>query len=449
MVIGGYRNNKGWIQPGYFIQSILAIFLLIGNFSTIFAALPTPSSLSLPGLVHIAIAHNKDLQAARHNVAIAQTRLAQAGLWPNPSLTLSNTDDRFFSHEGEYTRSAGFTQEFPVAGRIGAQQQVARVDVAIAKTEIREAERKLQNNVASSYYTLILINQRIALDNRLLSNTQQLVQATHNRLHAGEVSIIDANTAQLEYQRLLQEKNSLVGQRRNQMALLNLLLGRPAFSPLALYETLPRLQALPSLNTLQQLALRYRPDFATLLLKLNRSCANVLLARSQRFADWTLGVSVEQNLQVVEGAPPQTPTKALTLNVAIPLPLLNTGSAKIEEANRAGTQAYTELAAQRLAIQNEVAGNYAQTQTLSHSLFQAQQHLLPLGTRNLQIAKKAYQNGQLSLLDVIQTQRQQNDAEVSYLNALNQYCQAWVKLENSVGISLYSLTSTHQLGKGA
>lgn len=448
MPVGINQRGKN-IRWRYFISCVIAIFLLLGFFSLASANPSQQSLLSLPNLIHIALTNNKDLQATRHNVAIAETRLAQAGLWPNPSLNLNNTDDRFFSHEGEYTRSAGFTQEFPVAGRIGAQQQIARVDVVIAQTEIRDAMRKLRNDISLNYYGLVLLDQRIQLDDRLLSSTQQLVQATHNRLHAGEVSIIDANTAQLEYQRLLQEKNILLGQRRNQLAALNQLLGRPAFSPLTLQETLPTMKALPSLSALQQQALCYRPDFVGLWLKLNRARADVLLARSQRFADWTLGVAVEQNLQVLEGVPSQTPTRALTLNLAIPLPVLNNGNARILEANQKGTQAYAELVARRLSVQDEVAGNYAQTQILSLSLSQAQHNLLPLGAHNLQIAKKAYQNGQLSLLDVIQTQRQQNDAEVSYLNALDQYCQAWVKLEYSVGISLYSLASTHQSGKVA
>lgn len=433
MRAGLFHRSNCW-----FYRLICAELVGILSFSTLALSHNDRPNLPLSRVIQTALLENKDLKAARLNVSIAAARLNQAGLWQNPSLNLTNTDDRFFSHAGEYTRGIGFSQNFPVGGRIGAQQQVACVDVAIAEAEVREFERKLQLDVALNYYSLVVLERRLRLINQLQANAQQLVKVTHNRLHAAEISELDANTAQLEYQRLLQEKSVLTAQRLNQTAQLNQLLGRKASTNMYFPKTIPSVKHLPSLNELQIYALQNRPDFNALWLTLNRTHAEVLLARSQRFADWTLNAAIEQNHQALDSLPSQKPSRALNLSLAIPIPLFNDGHARILEASNSSAQADAQLAARRLAIKAEVAGNYAEFKVLENSLKQAKQHLLPLSNRNLHLSKNAYTKGQISLLDVIQLQRQQSDLQTAYLNTLERYCQAWVKLKISMGKSLVS-----------
>lgn len=83
----------------------------------LYASLATARrALTLQKIIQIALVNNKDLNAARYNVAIAKSRWIQADLWPNPSLNLSNNNDRLFNGEGEYLRSAGFSQVFSISG---------------------------------------------------------------------------------------------------------------------------------------------------------------------------------------------------------------------------------------------------------------------------------------------------------------------------------------------
>jgi outer membrane protein TolC len=105
--------------------------------------------LALRQLITQALSGNKDLQAARFATAQARARLVQAGVLPNPRLELTNKNDALFKNEGEYTASIGFSQQFPVAGRIARQKDVARVDIDLAVAEIKEAEWKLAGDVAN------------------------------------------------------------------------------------------------------------------------------------------------------------------------------------------------------------------------------------------------------------------------------------------------------------
>lgn len=404
----------------------------------VFFALPTlvfaKSTLSLKQITQIALHTNRDLKAARFNVSIARARLVQAGLWSNPSLNLTSNDDSAFNNEGEYSRTAGFTQAFPISGRIAQQKKVARVDVVKAVAEIREAERQLSANVANAFYAVVVTERRLKQQNYLLNLNQQLVQVTHNRYHVAEVSELDNNTARLEFQRVNQEKHLLESVKISQIAQLNQLLGRAATAPLALDLNAPKLTPWPKLNTLQALALKNRPDRRALLLTIQRANANVHLARTSRFADWTVGLGVQQDKIVVEGAPPQQADRTLGLSVAIPLPLLNQNQGLIAEAIATGTQAIMALKALNLAIETQVASNYAQLKLLQQALQQNQNQSLQLAIKNMQLAREAYKNGQLSLLNVVQVQRQQNDVQLTYLTNLEKYFQAYVAMCTAIGV---------------
>ncbi len=390
-------------------------------------------AVSLKELTQLAIDHNKDLRAARFNVAIAAGRLVQAGLWSNPNFNVSNNDDRLFNNEGEYSRSAAFTQAFPISGRIAKQKTVARIDVERARAEIREVERQLSAKVAVAFYALVVTEKRLQQANYLLRINRELVNVIHDRYHAAEISKLDDNSARIEYQRIEQDKHLLHSLRISQYATLNQLLGRKANQPLRIQLETPIHLKLLKLKTLQSFALQHRPDRQSLWLAVGRANADRRLAKAQRFADWTLGLGVQQDKIVVENGPPQPADRTLGVTLSIPLPLLNANQGRILEAAATGTQALMALRALNLAIETEVASNYAQLKALHASLVQAKNTSLRLSIENIKLAQDAYQNGQISLLNVLQIQRQQNDLQNAYLNTLEKYFQVYVALCTAMG----------------
>lgn len=418
------------MKRGYFYCWQGLLFLSLLSLSGLALAI---KALTLSELSQIAIHNNKDLKTAQYAIQLAGARLVQAGLWSNPSINLNNTDDHLLTDEGEYTRSLGFTQAFPISGRIGKQKNLARVDIALALAEIRNAKRLLKGEVANRYYALLISEKRLNQLLELLALNKQLVKVTQNRFLAAEVSELDANTAKLEYQRILQEKQVLDSLRISQRAELNQLLGREATSPLVLDRQMPRLIQLGSLAQLQLLAIKNRPDMKMTLLSLDRAKANQQLAQAERWADWSVGLSVQQSKIFVEGGQLQNPDRALGININIPLPLLNSNQGRILEAGVAGTQALTKLQALKLSIQTEIAANYAQVQALQKALEQAQRNVLKLANRNVALARNAYKNGQISLLEVLQVQRQQYELQVAQLNMLEKYSQALVRLCIALG----------------
>lgn len=383
--------------------------------------------------IDIAVQSNKDLQAARYTVEQARARLLQAELAPNPRLDIAARNDLIFKNQGEYAASIGISQQFSVVGRIAHQQEVARVDVALALAEIRQAELKLAGDVTSQFYRILALNRQIEVREHLIDVDQKLVLGTRNRFKAAEVSELDVNTAQLELLRLTQERALLLSQRITQLAQLNQLLGRAGTQAITLNDTLPNSDSLPSLADQQRQALSSRPDLRFALLSANRAQANQALARVQRWEDWTVGVVLEQSRLVIDGGPPQESGRALGLSLSIPLPLRNKNQGNIAEAAATETQAYARIEALKLSISNEVASAYAETERLQQALSEYQRNMLTLSTRNVRLALQGYNQGLIPVGDVVRIQRQQGELNIAYLDTLDQYLQSLARLHTATG----------------
>jgi cobalt-zinc-cadmium efflux system outer membrane protein len=389
--------------------------------------------LALRQLIAQALSGNKDLQAARFTTAQARARLVQAGALPNPRLELANKNDALFKNEGEYTAAIGLSQQFPVAGRIARQKGVARVDIDLALAEIKEAEWKLAGDVASGFYGVVVLGRQVEARNHLIEFDQKLVDVARRRFGAAEVSQIDVNMAQLDLERVRQERALLSSDKATQTDHLNLLLGRTAAQALVLDEALPATDTFPASAELQRRALERRPDLRFAVLKAARARADTKLALSERWEDWTVGVGVERSRQVIEGAPPQSSSNQLALSLSIPLPLADNKQGRIEETLATGTQANAQIAALRHSIGSEVASNLAEVKRLQQAVLDYQGTLIPMSERNLDLVQQSYGQGQLTITEVVQAARQQSDLTVSYLNTLNLYLQALTKLRTATG----------------
>ena len=389
------------------------------------------ADLTLDQALRIAVEQNHDLKAARAQVDAALGRLKQSGRWPNPRLELSNETDAPFGNDGEYSRSAGFAQEFPIGGRLARAADVARVDVARALAEVNVAETELIGNVATDFDAVIVLDQRIALRDQLITIESSLVSASRARHKAGEVSELDLNAADLELGRLQQERNALAGERAAAIRKLAGLLGFAADVPLMLDTTSPPIADLPPLAELTDNALQRRPDMRILALAADRAGAEQTLARASAWEDWSFALGIRQDRRVILGTPPQPSDKALMLSLSIPVPLFNDNEGSIAAAAADETTAREQLAALKTRIENEVAGLYEQVNRLRDALTGFQTRILPLSHRNSELARGAFRNGQISISDVVIAERQERDLGTSYADTLAQYLHAMESLNQA------------------
>ena len=401
--------------------------------TTAWAGSAESSTFTLKQLIERAQRDNKDLRAARYAVDIGHARLVQAGLWPNPTLDVSNRSDFLFKNEGEYSHAVAISQSFPIAGRILRQKEVARVDIALAEAEVAEAERTLAGDVAADAFRVLVIDRQIASRTALIEIQTKLAGTTRARFKAAEVSELDVNTVQLDLQRLMQERALLRSQRDTILASLNTRLGRSPTATLVIEEPVPVDEALPSVSRLQDQALESRPDLRSALLSADRAQAEKALAKATRWEDWRVGLELSQDKLVIEGAPPQGSDRTIGVTLSIPLPLINKNQGLLAEADATHEQALARIEALRLTISSEVASAHAEATRLQAALAQYNTGMLPVSASNVRLAQQGYRQGLVPVFDVVQAQRQQADLNAAYLTTLDQFLQALVRLHTAVG----------------
>lgn len=385
--------------------------------------------LDADGVVRLALSRNHDLRAARAQVEAALGRLKQAGLWPNPRVELSYDTDRPFANEGEFSSSAGLSQEFPISGRLGLAQDVARVDVARALAEVNEAERKLIGDVTTAYYEIVALDQSLRLRDELTVSIGELASASRNRFRAGEVSELDVNAAALELLKLKQDRSVLAGERAAALRTLAGLIGlsgNEAF-PLSAHSAARQPSAVP--NDLVERALNLRPDLRQLELAANRAEAEKALASAAVWEDWNVSLGVARDRLAIEGLPRQPADDALTMTLTIPIPLLNRNEGTQDAAAADKVAVQEQATALRQRIENEVIGTREQLLQLALAVDAYEKEALPLARRNTALARDAYRKGQVSIGEVVQAERQEKDAATSYTEALAKYFKGLVALE--------------------
>lgn len=387
--------------------------------------------------VATALAENRDLIAARFAIRQAEGRLKQAGLWPNPEFELSRQSDRAFANEGEYSFSSGFTQRFPITGRLRKAKAVARVDVAMALAEVRNQERLIAGEVLGLSRELMVLREKLLANSEIQATVQKLIEVSEKRLKVAEVSEADVNLAKLELQKLTLAQAGLLNEQEIATTALNRLLGREPKSPLQISGA-----ATAEFNTnivaeASHQALAYRPDRQLAALGIDRAGAEIKLARAQKWEDWAVGFGYSRERSVFSEPTRLKDTDNLIgLSLSIPLPLWNRNQGRITEAQATQQRAEAELGALDLRIITEVQTAENQMRRLLEIQRQYREESIKLAEQNITLLQKGYADGLVNITAVIQAQQQLTDLRRSYLDALEAFVRARTEWETATGINL-------------
>ena len=196
---------------------------------------PTPDPV-LAALLRETLAVHPDVQRADASLRMEQERVPQAGVLPDPSLSLGLQNDGFKRLEvGRMETSfysVAFTQPLPWPGKRGLRREVAAVGVTLSEATRARVQLGLEADVRRGYAALLLIRgQKRLLDQQavLLEQAEQLVRT---RYEVGQGSQVDLLRAQVERTRLQQSVWSLDTEEKTVLAGLNRLRQRDPADPI-------------------------------------------------------------------------------------------------------------------------------------------------------------------------------------------------------------------------
>lgn len=402
-----------------------------------------PAGLTVERLVTTAFERRADLLAARQRLAIAEGRLIQAGLRPNPTLDTEYGSARFLAGSAESTLDVGVSQVFETAGKRAKRVEVARAELAQVRAEVLALERQLAADIRASYGRAFAAARQLDVLEQLIATNEELVRVTNARLKEGDVAPLDVNLVTVEADRLRAQIIKTRAGLEGELISLRALAGFETTEPLRIApfpDRPPRLDL--GVVELTDIALRERADLRAARLAEEAGTARIRLAESLRTPNVAGSVRYSRESRVTDfppalgvGAVGQT-DNVLRFGVAVDIPIFNKNQGEIASAVGERAQAERQREFLEATIRRDVALAYRRYRAAAEAVVLYATRILPASQSNLRSVRAAYGLGEFSTFDVISEQRRLIESQTGYNDAVRDYYDALADLERALGTPL-------------
>ncbi|HSI46007.1 MAG TPA: TolC family protein [Methylophilus sp.] len=384
--------------------------------------------LTLDQAWQIATRNNADLQRQIANQAIpdGDYQDAKGLLYYNPVINMDVRQRNINQSPGANTRrgewGAGIAQTFEIAGQQGLRRSVAQQSQQALALDIAEEYRTLHAQLEEQFVTVLAIQKRIAVEQRILTLIEQNTALSRKRVQAGEDSLLDGNLAVVDTERARNQLSALNEQlvrARAQLAA-TLQLGE-AELPTVAGELMPAATSYTLTDLLEKLAAR--PAMQSLLIKESAAKSRLELQQNLKYPDLT--VSLVNSLEATIAGDDNISSVGLSL----PLPLFRRNGAGIGRATAEYTQSEINRTSLTRNAKAAIQAAWLRRENIRERVSRLDKEVYPRLEQNLKLAKIAFENGEIGLPQLLILQRQAVDAQRDIIDAQKDIRLVQVELE--------------------
>lgn len=367
--------------------------------------------------------NNLRLLAERYNISIAEARIIQARLKPNPSYIFSlGYLDAFRQGFSPNTNNGG-----PREVNTGilypwewASKRKARVEVATGVRTVVEADflntlRNLRFNVQSAYVDVLAAKGSFTILRESQQVFERIAEINRVRLNAGDlakVEFVRSEIAALQFGNQVRQAETRLRQAKIR---LQQLMGRTTFDPA--FDVEGQLSNKPLIESLEEImttAMRDRPEIEKSRRDLIRSAADIRYQTALKKPDFSLNTQYNR-----QGG--YAYANSLSVIFTMPLPIYNRNQGEIERAKKDYQQTELELRAAEQEVRAEVTGAYEQYRMTRALLEQIETELLERSRAVRETIEFSYRRGEATFVEFLDAQRTFNETMQGYLEAQAEY----------------------------
>lgn len=384
--------------------------------------------ISLPDVRRLAVDRDPTLLSVRQYSAIArgawrQSRLVRA----NPDLALQSTGGALGSPSGQLELT--LTQEVEWAGQRGLRAAAARTFVARSDLAVQDAGRSTVADAFVGFYRAFAAERRWAVAEEASSLIERLLAAVRTQVREGEISVLEANLAEIEAGRargrVLSARRAATSAQQELKLRVGLASDRPVRlqSDSAVVRTAPPTEA--TVDSLIEVALARRPDLVGAEEAVREAETLAALARREAVPSLRIGAA----------ATSQPGSSSLQLGPAIgfTLPFLNRNQGLADERRARLAQARLGHRAVLLRVRTDVRTAAEAYRTATEEATVYETSVLQRAHENAALLETAYGAGKIGLSTLLLLRNQLLDAELSYWDAWLAQREALVQLEAATG----------------
>lgn len=399
----------------------LAIAIALGA-----ALARTQVRLTEEGAVGRALAARASISAATQRARAAEARQRQAGVWPNPRLTLATegvqlwqAPEYSFAEESEYF--AFVNQLFETGGKRARRSEEAGAAARVAMLERDLESARLASQVRQAYWSAATADRRSRVLNARVREMADMTKETYVLVSAGSSAEWDLVRLQLEGQRLEILANAAELDATRKRILLLAEMGSTDFPEVEFVSPFePVIEHKPPQA---DEAVQHRIELQIARAKVERARAGLRLARAERSPD----VDVQFGYKRAAGF------DTLIGGVEIPLPFLNRHQGDIAAAEHEVLAAEASMRAQEALVKAEVQAASQELGIRERQLLQLLPGMRTRARDNARLSRLVYNQGGYDVIRLIDSQRNDLEAELLYCEALGEYNRARVALDYATG----------------
>jgi outer membrane protein, heavy metal efflux system len=407
--------------------------------------IPVPPNLSdaqpLDDLIRRALAENRTVQAAYHNVLSLKERIPQVtalddpvasnAIFPIPSVAPQ------YSLMGYNPYNLTLAQQFPWFGTLRLRGEAAERDVQVALAELAAAQLDTVAAVKRAYYNLHASSkaEEILTENRKVLEDFRAIARERQKTGGTQQDVIKAEV-------LLSELDRELANNQQGIAMARSALGRQLhIRPDAELKTESKLSltSVPAeIERLNQLAIAARPELQGRLAAIARDEKAIELARKRFYPNFTLGLNY-MDMSKANAEAPNTASGSpnIGLFVGFNLPVYrNKYRAGVCEAQERAIADTKLFEAQRDEANSEIQDLMIQARVQQNVLTLLRDSILPRTRESLDLARSDYAKGNVDYATILSTVREVLQVELQVVQVEAELGKALASLERAVGCQI-------------
>ncbi len=382
--------------------------------------------LTLREAVFLTLQRNPELAAFAKEMRALEGATLQAGLLPNPELSLNvenigntqpltgdiNSQKSVAQEVVQQISTIRIYQLIELGGKRAARVSAASLGEALAGQDYEVRRVEFIARVANVFTEVLAAQERLRFAEESQQLAQRVVNAVAKRVQAGKVPPIEEtraavalSTTQIE---LEQAKRDLAVARKQ----LALLWGNasPHFSKalgnLESSVTLPPFEALAERVLASPMALRAMKN-------IEQRKALLEVEQTRRIPNLTVQAGVVHHAQLGGNT--------AVAAVILPLPLFDRNQGNIQQAHQRVDKAVDEQAATGLRLRTELTQAYEALSAAQRETGILRDEIIPAAKSAFEVINKGYELGRFGFLEVLDAQRTLFQNQILYVRALANY----------------------------
>lgn len=329
--------------------------------------------------------------------------------------------------------------------KLAFRMLAARKQVREQKLELLNTLWGFRNDVRRAYLEVVMAQETYDTLSTLAELANRLLQVSEKLFRAGSVAELDVLKARLASSQT--EVDRQQGAARVALAKqnLNIIMGRHPDSTIEVPRLpqfrlkaektglLPNLsKPVPPINEFMEIALSNRLELRILKGQIEVAEAQLRNAIGNIVPDPVVASGYSAN----NNGPSGPKIKAIFVTMNYEFPLFSYSQGDIVRLRATIKQYHAQILAQRNHIQADVTTAYNHLLIARQRIAAYQDHILADSERVARLARRSYEVGQSDITSTLAAQQANVQVRQNYLDAVNNYQQAFTELEQAIGVPL-------------